>query len=87
MLLIPGTYYLITFFIFKGKCKGVTPSEGIISNWKSGFYRYTGKVIIDIDDNEYSTAAYFASDECERLVGKTVSYAIINDKLFIYEII
>ena len=85
-LLIPGAYHLIMFFFFLKKCKNVTPTQGVISNWQAGFYRYTGSVIVKIDDNEYSTSAYFSNAECKELVGKTISFAIIGETLFIYEI-
>ncbi len=74
------------FFIFKNKCQKIVPADGVITNWEQGFYRYTGSVIIKLNDNEYSTSAYFSTDECKELVGKSVSYAIINETLFIYEI-
>lgn len=83
---MPGAYYLIMFFVLKRKCKNVTPKDGVISNWEAGFYRYTGGVIIKIDDTEYSTSAYFSNEECKELIGKTISYAIIDETLFIYEI-
>lgn len=85
-LLLPGIYFLIMFFVFKKKCKSFTPVEGMIANWESGFYRYTGSVIIKVDGKEYSTSAYFSNYECRELVGKNVSYAIIDDTLFIYDI-
>lgn len=85
-LLLPGIYFLIMFFVFKKKCKSFTPVEGMIANWESGFYRYTGSVIIKINDKEYSTSAYFSNDECKELVGKIISYAIIDETLFIYDI-
>ncbi len=85
-LLLPGAYFLTMFFIFKKKCKRFTPVDGVIANWQSGFYRYTGSVIIKADDKEYSTSAYFTNEECKELVGKSVSYAIIDETLFIYEI-
>lgn len=85
-LLLPGIYFLIMFFVFKKKCKGFTPAEGKIANWEAGFYRYTGSVIIKVDGKEYSTSAYFSNYECRELVGKNVSYAIIDDTLFIYDI-
>lgn len=85
-LLLPGLYFLIMFFVFKNKCKKVVPADGVITNWEQGFYRYTGSVIIKANDNEYSTSAYFSTEECKELVGKNISYAIINETLFIYEI-
>ncbi len=86
LLLPPGAYYLIMFFVFKNKCEKVSPSVGVITNWESGFFRYTGAVIMKVGDTEYSTSAYFSSEKAKEMVGKTVSYAIINQTLFIYEI-
>ena len=85
-LLPPGAYYLTMFFVFKKKCENVAPAEGVITNWEAGFYRYTGSVIIKDGGKEYATSAYFSQKEAKELVGKTVSYAIIGDTLFIYEI-
>ena len=85
-LLLPGAYFLTMFFIFKKKCKCFTPIDGVIVNWEAGFYRYTGSVIINSDGKEYSTSSYFTNEECKGLVGKHVSYAIIDEMLFIYEI-
>ena len=85
-ILFPGSYYLTMFFVFKKKCESVTPVDGVIANWEAGFFRYTGAVIVKVDDKEYSTSAYFSNEEAKEMVGKTVSYAIIADTLFIYEI-
>ena len=85
-LLIPGVYYLAMFFVFKRKCGSFTPSEGVITNWEAGFFRYSGKVIIKTKEGEYSTSAYFSRYEAKETVGKTVSYAVIDETLFIYEV-
>lgn len=85
-LLLPGAYFITMFFIFKRKCKRFTPIDGVIANWEAGFYRYTGSVIICSDGKEYSTSAYFSQEECKELVGKSVSYAIIDEMLFLYSI-
>jgi len=85
-LLLPGAYFLIMFLVYKQKCKNFSPIEGIITNWEAGFYRYTGSVIVKVGDNEYSTSAYFSNEECKELVGRHISYAIIDEVLFIYEI-
>ena len=53
-LLLPGMCFLAMFFVFKKKCKSFIPAEGVIANWNSGFYRYTGSVIIKIDEKEFS---------------------------------
>ena len=73
-------------FVFKKKCESATPVDGVIANWEAGFFRYTGAVIVNVDDKEYSTSAYFSNEEAKEMVGKTVSYAIISDTLFIYEV-
>lgn len=85
-LLLPGLYFLMMFFVFKKKCKKVVPAEGVITNWEAGFYRYTGSVIIKLNEKEYSTSAYFSQEECKAFVWKSVSYAIIDETLFLYEI-
>lgn len=86
MLLLPGAFYLIMFFVYRNKCADITPKDGIIANWKSGFFRYTGALIIKEDDKEYSTAAYFNIEEAKDMVGKTASYVIIDETLIVYEI-
>lgn len=85
-LLLPVVYYFARFLIFKRKCMNVTPVEGVIANWEAGEYRYTGRIIVNVDGKEYSTSSYFNYEECKELVGKTISYAIIDEILFIYEI-
>lgn len=85
-LLLPGGYYLTMFFVFKKKCESATPVDGVIANWEAGFFRYTGAVIVKVDEKEYSTSAYFSQEEAKEMVGKTASYAIIADTLFIYEV-
>lgn len=85
-LLPPAGYYFVMFLVFRKKCTNFTPVEGIVANWKTGFYRYTGSIIVNVDGKEYSTSAYFSNEECKELVGKTISYAIIGETLFIYEI-
>ena len=85
-LLLPGGYFLTMFFVYRKRCKSFSPTEGVIVNWQAGFYRYTGSVIVNVDGKEYSTSAYFSQEECKELVGKAISYAIIDETLFIYEI-
>ncbi len=87
VILLPiGIYYLSLFFFFKKKCKDLTPKEAVVANWAAGSFRYTGKIIVKQDEEEYSTASYFSQEEAKNLVGKTVLYAIISDTLIIYEI-
>lgn len=86
-LLLPSIYYFYMYFKFKIKCKNIAPTNGVISTWEHGFFRYTGAVIIKVNDTDYSTSAYFNYDDAKDLVGKTVSYAIIDETLIIYEIL
>ncbi len=85
-LLLPGLYFLVMFWVFRRKSANALPRDGVIVNWEAGFYRYTGRVVIQSDGNAYATSAYFSTDECQALVGTAVSYAIINETLFLYEL-
>lgn len=85
-LLPPGAYYLFMFFIYKKKCGNFTPTEGVIMNWEVGFFRGTGRVIVKVGEKEYSSSACFNHEEAKEMVGETISYAIIDDTLFIYGI-
>lgn len=82
----PAAYYLFLFFKFRKKTLNLSPVEGVVSNWKAGSHRYTGKIIVNVDGEEYSTSSYFSCEECKNLVGKTITYAIIDEVLFVYEI-
>ena len=84
---LPFAYYFAMFLIYKRKSKSYTPKEGKISNWEEGFFRYTASVIVCIDDNEYQSSAYFTPCEAKELVGKDITYALIDDTLFIYNIL
>ena len=87
LILLPfGIYYLFLFFYFKKKIKTAVPAEAVITNWAAGSFRYTGKVILNLDGKEYETASYFSQQEAKETVGKTVVYTIIDETLFIYEI-
>ena len=85
-LLLPGVYYLTMFLVFKKRCEGVTPMDGVIVNWEAGFFRGTGAVMIKVKDQEYTTSAYFSQEDAKEMVGKSVSYAVIDDTLFLYEV-
>ena len=61
-LLLPGGYYITMFFVFKKKCESATPVDGVIANWEAGFFRYTGAIIVTVEDKEYSTSAYFSNE-------------------------
>ena len=86
LLGLPAIYYFTLYLIFRKKCKKYTPREGVVYNWEIGFFRYSGSVIVKDEDTEYSSSAYFYRDDAKELVGKTISYAIIDETLFIYEI-
>lgn len=83
-LFLPGLYFLVMFWVFRRKSANAVPRDGVITNWGAGFYRYTGRVVIQSDGNTYATSAYFSADECQALVGTAVSYAIIDETLFLY---
>jgi len=85
-LLLPAGYYFAMYLSFRKKCEKYAPLKGVVANWEAGFYRYTGSIIVKVDDTEYSSSACFSYEECRELVGKTVSYAIIDEILIIYEI-
>ena len=84
---IPGVYNLSNFFDYKKKCEKYTPVEGVIFNWSAGIPRPYGMVIIKEGDTEYTTGSYITQSECTEMVGKRVKYAIIEDVLFIYEVL
>ena len=85
-LFLPGAYYLVMFFRYRKSCKDHTPVRGVITNWQTGFFRGCGGVILKLGDKEYSTASVFSYDECKEMVGKTVSYALIDEDLFLYAV-
>lgn len=84
--LLPAGYSFVMFLVCKKKCESYTPVEGVVSNWAAGFFQHTGSIIVKVDGKEYYTSAYFSHDEAKELVGKRVSYAIIDELLFVYEI-
>lgn len=86
LLLLPAGYYFVMFLVYKKKCMNFTPVEGVIANWEIGLFRHTGCVIVNVDGKEYSSPSYFSYYDCKELVGKTISYAIIDETLFIYEV-
>lgn len=82
-----GVYNLCSYISMKKKCKKITPEVGTIFNWQADWNRPFGSVILKVGENEYSTSPYFLSEDCRRMVGKQVRYAIIDDVLFLYELI
>lgn len=85
-MLLPALYYFSYYLVFKKKYKDFTPVEGVVFNWEAGLFRGAGAIIVKVDDKKYSTLSYFNNEECNELVGKTISYAIIDDILFVYDI-
>ena len=86
IVLLPAIYYFVWFFVFRKKCRSITPGEGIVVNWQLGFFKHTGSVSVKVNDREYSTGLVFFRDEAQGLVGKSVLYAVFDDVLFLYEI-
>lgn len=83
-LFLPGLYFLVMFWVFRRKSANAVICDGVIANWEAGFYRHTGRVVIQTGGDAYATSAYFSTDECQALVGVAVSYAIIDETLFLY---
>lgn len=81
-LLVPSLYYFYLFFKLKKKSVDVILRDAVVCNWESSG-RYSGRIIIKVDDKEYKTSAYFSHQECKDMVGQTVLYAIIDGVLFI----
>ena len=85
--LLVGVYNLSNFFDFKKNCEKYTPIEGVIQNWSLGMPRGFASVSVKVDEQEYSSGSYFNYWECSDMVGKRVKYTIIDDVLFLYEIL
>lgn len=83
----PFVFYLICLVFYRNQSKKNSPRIGTISNWDTGFFRYLGNVSITLENKTYSTPSYMGKNEAQNLVGKNVSFCIINDTLFIYEIL
>lgn len=85
ILLLLAGYYFAMFLNFRKKCSNFMPVEGVVFNWEAGS-KFSGSIIVNVEGEEYSTSSYFSYEECKALVGKTISYAIIDETLFVYEI-
>lgn len=81
-LLIPSIHDFYLFFKLRKKSADVILREAIVSNWES-VGKYFGRILITVDDREMHTSAHFHHQECKEMVGKTVSYAIIDGILII----
>ncbi len=81
-------YNLYAYFTYKKKAKNMTPRIGTISNWSlSGYRSHWACVVLQWEGKEYYSPHCFSSYEAEEMVGKEVSYIIINDTLLIYDIL
>jgi hypothetical protein len=58
---------------------------GKIETWQVGFIRGFAKIIVKEKGKTYQTPAYFWRSEAEKLVGAQVSYCLLDNTLFIYE--
>ena len=85
ILLLLAGYYFAMFLVYRKKCANFIPVEGTVFNWEAGS-KFSGSIILSVEGKEYSTSSYFSYEECKELVGKTISYAIIDETLFVYEI-
>lgn len=87
-LLFPGAYYLYRFFRCKKKADSLPRLRGTVCNWELGeFTRYYASVIVVSDGKEYQTSNYLSAGYAKELVGREIEYCIIDDVLFIYEVI
>ncbi len=85
-LVCPAVYYFGKFLTLRKKCEEYTPVKGVVSNWETGFLRGTAAIIVKVEEEEYSTAAYYGYNEAKELVGKTIDYAIIDQRVFVYQV-
>ncbi|MBQ7768806.1 MAG: hypothetical protein IJ403_07995 [Oscillospiraceae bacterium] len=87
IVLCVSVYYFYAYFSYQKKAKGLTPNIGTISNWKlSGHKSFWGCVVLNVDGVEYCSPNYFSAYEAEEMVGKQVSYVIVEETLLIYDI-
>lgn len=82
-----AAYHIYAYFSYQKKAENLTPSIGTISNWKlSGHRGYFGCVVLNLNGVEYCSPNYFQTYEAEEMVGKEVSYVIVEETLLIYEV-
>lgn len=84
--LIPAYYYLIIAIILSKKSNNCEKQICKVNNWSS-WARMFGRVSVLIEDKEYPTAAYFTGVEARSFVGKDISFCIIGETLFIFEVV
>lgn len=86
-LLFPGVTYLAQYVYYGKRCLGLTPTEGVVKTWQTGFFRYTGGLTVQVGGRDYETAACFGYDECRELIGKTVRCAVVGETVILYEVL
>lgn len=80
-------YYLYLFFKTRIKLKSAEVKEGSISSWNLVYAtRSMAYLIINDGYVDYHTAAVFSRYSAPDMVGRSVSYAIIDDKAVIVEL-
>lgn len=87
LLLFPGATYLAQYVYYGRRCRGLTPTVGVVKTWQAGFFRYTGGLTVQIGGRDYETAACFGCGECRELVGKTVRCAVVGETVILYEVL
>ncbi len=81
-------YNVFCYIAYQKKVKDMVPKIGTIFNWNlSGHRSRLGCVTLKVDEKEFCSPHYFMADDAENMVGKTVSYVIVDDTLLIYEIL
>ena len=81
-------YYIYSYYSYGKKALGIEAQIGTIKNWNvSGYRARCASVVLCVDGKEYSSPNYFGIYEAQEMVGKQVSYIIIEDTLLIYAIL
>ncbi|MBQ7408064.1 MAG: hypothetical protein IJW13_02175 [Clostridia bacterium] len=84
---IPATvYYLASYLTMSKLYKKYTQQKTVITGSCEALWKGMGKVIIRVNNKEIKSPALFFKSEADELVGKNIYYAIIENKLFIYDI-
>ena len=87
-----AAYYLYAYITYRKRCRDLVPQEGVIANWQVDTYMGRAssrwaRVTVKVDEKEYASPTCFRLDEAQAMVGKRVSYVILEDTLLIYEIL
>ncbi len=86
IFLLPLFYYLIQIIKLEKKIKLSDKRINKIENWQQGFFRGFGKVSLTLDGVEYFSNSIYTCNEARNLVGKSVIYCIIDDKLILLDL-